>query len=53
MWRPVITNLELSIARLAEDRDRLLVAESAGIVFQLLVISLVPIGMNDRLEDLA
>ena len=44
--------LELAVARLAEDGDALLLAVAAGVVLQLLVDPLVPVGLDDALEDL-
>ena len=53
MCRPVITNSNLLAARLAEDGDAVLLAIAAGVVVELLVDPLVPLGVDDALEDLA
>ncbi len=38
---------------LAEERDRLVVAPAAGVVLQLPVVTFVPTGVDDSLEDRA
>ena len=45
--------LELLAARLAEDGDAVLLAIAAGVIGELLVDPLVPLGADDPLEDLA
>ena len=44
---------ELVRARLAEDRDAVVLAVAAGVVVKLLVDALVPLGVDDALEDVA
>ena len=44
--------LEFTFARFAKDRNRLLITESTCIIFQLLVVTLVPCGVHNRLEYL-
>ena len=53
MCRPVITNSNLLAARRAEDGDAVLLAVAAGVVVELLVDPLVPLGVDDALEDAA
>ena len=45
--------LELVVPGLAEDGDVLLVAKAAGVVLELLVDPLDPVGVEDALVDLA
>ena len=53
MCRPVSRNWNLPAAGLADEGDRLVVAEAAGVVLELLVEPGVPVGLDELLEDVA